>query len=204
MKMRLYASKTSPYARRVRVVVLELGLQDLVEEVATEPFDPSADFLAANPLCKVPVLVTEKGERLPDSSLIVEYLLTRGRGLASLPRGAQRWALLRHQQLGEGIMDASVATQLEKRRPPEFLYQPWLDRQATAINRALDALEAEAADLLLADSVRTVEVTIGSALAYLDFRLPQLEWRSGRERLAAWYFAFAQRPSMLATQPPDR
>ncbi|MBV8063632.1 MAG: glutathione S-transferase N-terminal domain-containing protein [Nevskia sp.] len=203
MKMKLYLSLSSPYARKVRVVARELGLADLVNEALVDPWNPPADFLAANPLCKVPTLVTEKGEALPDSRLIIEYLLTRGRGLATLPRGAQRWALLRRQQLAEGMIDAAVAIRLEKAlRPPEFIFQGWLDRQAAAINRTLDALELKAAELLHEGAIRTVEIAAGAALGYLDFRHPQLEWRQGRERLASWYFSFAQRPSMLATQPP--
>ncbi len=202
MKMKLYLSLTSPYARKVRMVVHELGLADLVNEVVVDPYNAPADFLQANPLSKVPTLVTEKGEALPDSKLIVEYLLTRGRGLTALPRGAQRWALLRRQQLAEGIIDAAVAMRMEKVRPPEFIYQGWLDRQAGAINRSLDALNLGAAELLHEGPIRTVEIAAGAALGYLDFRHPQLEWRHNRERLASWYFSFAQRPCMQATQPP--
>ncbi len=204
MKMKLYLSLTSPYARKVRVVIQELGLGDLVSEAVVDPYNAPVDFLGANPLSKVPALVTEKGEALMDSKLIVEYLLTRGRGLAPLPRGAQRWTLLRRLQLAEGILDAAVAIRMEKAlRPLEFVYQGWLDRQAAAINRALDALNSEAAELLHEGAVRTVEIAIGVALGYLDFRHPQLQWRTGRERLASWYFSFAQRPSMLVTQPPE-
>ena len=202
MKMKLYLSLTSPYARKVRVVVQELGLGDLVGEVLVDPYNAPADFLDANPLSRVPALVTEKGEKLPDSVLIIEYLLTRGRGLAAMPRGAARWALLRRLQLAEGIIDAAVSSRMEKVRPPEFIFQGWLDRKASAINRALDALDAEAAELLHDGPIRTVEIAAGVALGYLDFRHPQLQWRSGRERLASWYFSFAQRPSMLSTQPP--
>lgn len=201
MKMKLYSSKTSPYARKVWVVAHELGLADLIEEVPTDPFEPQAEFLAANPLSKIPALVTEKGECLPDSALIVEYLQTRGSGLAPLPRGGQRWTLMRRQQLGEGILTAAVASRLELRRPPEFVYRPWLERQAAAIRRALDALEPEAAEFLHADAVRVAEITVGVALAYLDFRLPHLEWRREHERLARWYQAFSLRPSMQRTQP---
>jgi glutathione S-transferase len=109
MKMKLYLSPTSPYARKVRMAVQELGLSDLVQEVIVDPWNAQADFLDVNPLCKVPTLVTEKGETLPDSKLIIEYLLSRGRGLAALPRGAQRWALLRRQQLAEGISPSRCA-----------------------------------------------------------------------------------------------
>jgi glutathione S-transferase len=203
MKMKLYLSLTSPYARKVRIVVQELGLGDLVSEAVVDPFNAPADFLVANPLSKVPTLVTEKGETLPDSKLIVEYLQTRGRGLATLPRGAQRWILLRRQQLAEGIVDAAVAMRLEQAlRPAEYVYQGWIDRQTAAINRALDALNSEAAELLHDGAIRTVEISVGVALGYLDFRHAHLQWRSGREQLASWYFGFAQRASMLASQPP--
>lgn len=203
MKMKLYLSYTSPYARKVRIALRELGLADLVEETLVDPYNAQPGYLDINPLSKVPALVTEKGEKLFDSKLIVEYLQTRSRGLATMPRGAARWTLLRRLQLAEGILDAAVAMRMEKVRPAQFMFQGWLDRQEAAINRALDALNAEAGELLHEGAVRTVEIATGAALGYLDFRFPQLEWRNGRERLASWYFTFAQRPSMLATQPPE-
>lgn len=202
MKMKLYTSAASPFARKVRMVIRELGLEDLVEEVATDAFNASEEFLAANPLSKVPTLVTDKGESLPDSSLIVEYLLTRGRGLAALPRGKARWAALRRAELADGIMVAATAAIFEQRRPREYVYQGFLDRQTAAINRALDTLEAEAGELRAEDGVGIVELTIGAALGYLDLRHPQLAWRTRRQRLAAWYAQLAQRPSMVATAPP--
>jgi glutathione S-transferase len=207
MKMRLFLSLTSPYARKVRVVVRELGLSDLVSETLVDPWNAEspnhADLVGANPLCKVPTLVTDKGEPLPDSRLIVEYLLGRGRGLASLPRGAQRWALLRRQQLADGILDDAVARRREEAgRPAQYVFQGSIDRHTAAINRSLDALDADAGELLHEGPVRTVEISVGVALGYLDLRFPQLAWREGRERLARWYHSFSQRPSMLATQPP--
>jgi glutathione S-transferase len=201
MKMKLYTSAASPFARKVRMVIHELGLTDLVEEVPTDAFKASEDFLAANPLSKLPTLVTDRGESLPDSSLIVEYLLTRGRGLVALPRGKARWAALRQAQLADGIMVAATAAIFEKRRPPEFVFQGFIDRQIAAINRSLDAIEAEAGELHAEEAVSIVEITVAAALGYLDLRHPQLAWRDGRQRLAAWYAQFAQRPSMLATAP---
>jgi glutathione S-transferase len=200
--MKLYYSEASPYARKVRVALRELGLAEFVDEILADPYTATPELLAVNPLSKVPALVTEKGENLPDSSLIVEYLLTRGRGLAPLPRGMHRWILLRRQQLGEGLMNAAVAARMEMRRPPEFVLQSAIDRQFATVNRTLDALNAEAADLLHEGPVRTVDITVAAALGFLDYRLPQLNWREGRERLGSWYFVFSQRPSMRATQPP--
>jgi glutathione S-transferase len=199
--MKLYCSKTSPYARKVRVVAHELGLTDLIEEIACDPFDPPAELLAANPLSRVPTLVTEKGEALPDSSLIIEYLQTRGRGLTALPRGSKRWSALRRAHVAEGVINAAFATAIEKRRPEGIRHVPFLDRQADVIRRAVAVLDLEATELTL-EAPSLVEVTTGVALGYLDLRLPYLEWRKGHEPLDRWYTAFAQRESMLATAPP--
>lgn len=199
--MKLYCSLTSPYSRKVRVVIDELGLGQEIEEILADPFAATPELLAANPLSKIPVLVSDRGEALPDSRLIVDYLQARGRPLAPLPRGSQRWAALRRLQLAEGIMDAAVATVLEKRRPEGIIYTGFLDRQAERIRRATAALNAEAAALSLR-SVGVIEITAGVALGYLDFRMPYLEWRRGHEALAQWFESFAHRPSMQKTRPP--
>jgi glutathione S-transferase len=200
--MKLYSSATSPYSRKVRVVAEELGLADLIEEVMTDPFNPPPEFLAANPMSKIPTLITEKDEALPDSKLIVEYLQTRGHGLTSLPRGTKRWTALRRAQIAEGIIDAAVATVLEKRRPEGIVYTTFLDRQVVVIRRSLDILNLESSALVQSGPVSIVEITAGVALAYLDLRMPYVEWRNNHEELATWYEAFAQRPSMIKTQPP--
>src|SRR3546814_7887769 len=200
-RMRLYRSLPSPYARRVRVVIEELGLAEQIDEIEVDPYDPPAEFLALNPLSKVPVLITEQGEALPDSNLIISYLFTRGHGLAALPSGAKRWGALRRQYLAEGIIDAAAASINEKRRPEGIIYQVFLDRQAAAIRRAATSLDAEAVELLQ-ETPTTVEITIGCALGYLDLRMPYLEWRRGLEPLADWYAQFAARPSMQKTAVP--
>lgn len=200
--MKLYCSKTSPYSRKVRVALEELGLAPQVEEAVVDPFNPPPEFLAANPLSKIPVLITDRGEALPDSALILEYLTHRRGGLAALSRGAKRWEVLRRMQIADGVIDAAVATVLEKRRPESIHYIPFLDRQSAIIARALDVLNAEAG-LLALQTPSLCEITCGVALGYLDFRLPYLEWRKNRDALATWYTVFGQRPSMQKTQPPS-
>lgn len=198
--MRLFSSKTSPYSRKVRVALIELGIADQVEDVIADPFNPPPELLTANPLSKIPTLVTDRGEALPDSSLILDYLQSRHAGIAPLPRGSRRWAALRLQQIAEGIIDAAVATVLEKRRPESIVYAPFLDRQAEAIRRSIELLELETRGLSL-DMPSVVEITAGVALAYLDFRMPYLEWRKSAPQLAAWHAAFSERPSMQQTAP---
>ena len=201
MTMKLYSSKTSPYARKVKVAAEELGLADQIEEIIVDPFAPTEEFLAANPLSKIPTLVTDHGVALPDSALILDYLTHKKTGLGALPRGTKRWELLRRTQIADGIIDAAVACQLEKKRPESIHYIPHLDRQKAIIGRALDVLNAQAG-LLALQTPGLCEITAGVALGYLDFRLPYLEWRAKREALASWFAVFAQRPSMLKTAPP--
>jgi glutathione S-transferase len=201
MPMKLFCSHTSPYARKVRVAIHELGLHEQVEEALVDPFSPPPDLLAANPLSKIPTLITDRGEALPDSRLILDYLAHRKTGLASISRGARRWEILRRTQIADGIIDAAVAIRMEKRRPESIHYIPFLDRQTAVINRSLDTLNADAGHLAL-QTPGLCEITAGSALGYLDFRLPYLEWRKNRDGLAHWYTVFAQRPSMQKTQPP--
>lgn len=197
--MKLYGSLTSPFVRKIRIAAVELGLGERVELVPTDPWSSPAELIAGNPLCKVPALLADDGLVLPDSELIMAYLLeVSGRE----DRGADRWLLARLAQLADGILDAAVAMVIEKRRPPEVIYQPWLDRQTAAIDRSLDALEAEAATLRSEGEARKLEITLGAALGYVEFRMPAYDWRATRPRLAAWYVAFSQRPSMQSTQPP--
>lgn len=202
MKMKLYGSKTSPFVRKVRVFAAELGLTDLIEEILTDPFNPPPEFLAANPMSRIPTLVTEKGEALPDSELILEYLQTRGHsGIQSLPRGTKRWSALRRAKIADGIIEAAVATLLEKRRPESIIYTTFLDRQAEIIRRSVGILNLEAGTLST-DTPTVVEVTAAVALCYLDFRMPYLDWRKNHEALVTWHEKFSQRPSMVETQPP--
>lgn len=199
--MRLYLSLTSPYARKVRVALIEQDIADQVEHILVDPLAPPPELLAANPLSKIPTLITDRGEALPDSNLILEYLQARGDGIAPLPRGSRRWAALRLQKVAEGIIDAAVATVLERRRPESIVYTPYLDRLAEAIRRGTELLNLEVR-ALGTDTPSIVDVTAGVALAYLDFRLPYLEWRKNLPALAEWHAVFAQRPSMQQTAPP--
>ena len=202
MKMRLFCSLSSPYSRKVRVVAEELGLSDLIEEVITDPYAPPPELLAANPLSKIPTLITDKGEALPDSDLIIEYLNTRGRGLASLPRGSKRWSALRRLHVANGIIDAAVSTVMERRKPESIIYTVFLDRQAEAIKRGVELLALEAQALSL-EAPTVVELVAAVALGYLDLRMGYLHWRDSHEALATWHNSMAQRPSMLKTQPPS-
>lgn len=195
--MKLYYSPNSPYARKCRVVAIEKGVLDRIDLINVNPMDSAPELLAVNPLGTVPALVTREGLHLCESPVICEYL----DGLSSetpLYPEADRICVLAMAALADGIMDAAVACVLEGRRPPERQYQAWVDRKQAAILRAIDKLAA--VDLSAAPlSIGTIALAV--ALAYVDFRLPQLGWRTKYPKLAVWVDAFSKRESMLKTQP---
>ncbi len=196
--MKLLYSPFSPFARKVRIVAHETGLQDRIEVVPTSTEDPASGLSARNPLNKIPVLETEFGP-LYDSPVICEYLDTLHDGAKLVPAaGADRWRALRWEALADGLMDAALLIRYEiTLRPAEKQHEPWIERQKTKIRKSLDQMEADAAEL---DGPVTIG-TIGaaSALGYLDLRFADWGWRETHPRLAAWHAGFAERPSYIAT-----
>ena len=203
--MKLFFNPASPFARKVVVVARERGLLERLElaPVAPLPTKPVADLAAVNPLGKVPTLILDDGTALYDSRVIAEYLDAAAAGPGLYPRsGAERWTALRRQALGDGIMDAGVSIRYEKVvRPPERMFQAWVDGQSAKISQALDALERDAK--ALAGALTIGHIAVACALGYLDFRFADEPWRTGRPALTEFYASFAARPSMLATAPPS-
>lgn len=198
--MKLYYTDTSPYSRKVRMTIAEKDLGNRVEMIFANPFDDNPDLRAANPLHKVPTLVTDDGAALYDSRVICAYLDEIGGEPRLIPSGAARWRTLTAQALCDGILDAVFALVMERRRPEAQRSTMWQDRRLAATMRACDAAEA---DLTPFEGPLTLaHLALGAALGYLDFRTPDIDWRGGRPRLAAWYEAFSQRPAMRSSQPP--
>jgi glutathione S-transferase len=203
--MKLLFNPVSPFARKVHVVARERGLIErlTLRPVAPLPTKPIAELAQANPIGKVPTLVLEDGSSLYDSRVIAEYLDSIGTAGAPLfpAPGAARWAALRRQALGDGIMDAGVSIRYERVvRPPERLFPEWVEGQRRKILQTLDVLEKEAR--LLFGELTIGHIAIACALGYLDFRFADEEWRKGRPALAEFHSGINARPSMTATAPP--
>jgi glutathione S-transferase len=201
--MRLHTNPASPFGRKVKALAHETGLfehLELLDQVLT-PVAPSNAVLAASPLGKIPCLVTDDGTALYDSRVICEYLDSLHGGRPMFPaEGPSRWRALTLQALGDGIMDAAVATRYETFLRPETQRWPdWVHGQKLKIVRALDRLETEASGL--ADEPDIGLLAIGCALGYIDFRYTVDEWRKGRSQLATWFERFDARRSMQATRP---
>ena len=199
--MKLRYSPTSPYVRKVSVTAIELGLAGRIERIPTDTQDRDSGIAEQNPLGKVPALILDDGGVLYDSPVICEYLDSLHDGPKLFPaEGPERWTALRQQALGDGILDAAILRMLEMvRRPEKLRWQGWIAHQTAKVTRALDQFEAESATL--ADPLTIGHITAGCALGYLDFRVPETDWRDGRPKLAAWYENFAQRPALRETVP---
>ncbi len=199
--MKLYGHVTSPYVRKVRIALREKNIR--FEWIQESPHDAGNHIVAMNPLGKVPVLETDDGRVLFDSTLLIEYIdtLTPER---LIPEGdterlrAQLW-----NTLGIGIVDATVARLLEGRRPPAEQSRSFIARQEDKIARALawaDKAERGAA-YLVGEHFTIADLGLASALEYIDFRYAH-DWRGTHPRLARWLAGISTRGSFAETVPP--
>ncbi len=201
--MKLYHSPTSPYVRKVMVLLHETGLLPQVALIPASgtPIDPGSMPVDENPLGKVPALLRPDGNALYDSRVICQYLNAQG-GADLYPAAPRLWDTLTVEATADGILDAALLMVYEQRiRPEDRRFDPWVEGQWHKIARALDALESRWMDHLNGP-LDMAQIALACALGYVDFRLDVRGWRDGHPHLAAWAMAFAARPSMIATRPP--
>ena len=201
--MKLWYSPASPFARKVRISAIELGLADRIEpvEIAVLPSKPNVDLARENPLIKVPALKAEDGAVLYDSRVICEYLDSLAGGGRLFPAtGRSRWAAFTRQALGDGVMDAGILRRYELvLRPAALRWDEWLAGQQAKIDHALDAADKDAGRW--GDAFDIGHITIACALGWLDFRFGDLNWRERRPALAAWKARIDTRASVSQTVP---
>ena len=202
--MKLFYGTTSPYVRKVVVSAIELGLNDRIERDETFPWASDSQYGGVNPVGKVPALITDDGQVLYDSQVIVEYLDSIHDGPKLIPpSGSGRFEQLRISSLAHGMMDAVILLFSElTRRPPELHWQYWDDRMRGTVARSLDALEEDAAGF---DAGRPdlAQVTTACAVGWIEFRLEVLgiDFRAGHPVLSEWFNAFSERASMQNSMP---
>lgn len=202
--MQLFHNPASPFCRKVDVLLHECGHFDDVEAVSAggHPTATGADAnmpVSQNPLGKIPTLVRADGPALYDSRVICRYL--DHLYSAGLYPENRLWDTLTLEATADGIMDAAILMVYETRSRPEDKRSPdWVEAQWSKVTRGLDALEARWMSHLRG-RLDMGQIAVGCALAYLDFRHPNRDWRSGRAALTEWEAEFALRPSMEATKP---
>ena len=203
--MKLIGSNTSPYARKVRIVMSEkkLDYQHVLEDV----WAPGTTIGAFNPLGKVPCLVMEGGEALFDSRVIVEYLDTLSPVGKLIPsQGRERAEVKTWEALADGLMDAALLARLEATwsgRTDAQRSQPWIDRQMGKIHASLKAMSAGLADKPFCSGIHfsLSDVAVGCALGYLDLRFSDIAWRVSYPNLAKLQDKLMQRVSFTDTHP---
>jgi len=197
--VKLFYSATSPFVRKVLACAIAREIDGQIELVATNAHASTPDLLAANPLSKVPALITGDGLALFDSPVICEYLDSVGDERALFPRHHSTDLLraLRLQALGDGMMDAAVLRRGEQGRPQESARDAVMARQRAAVARSLELLERETPHRWL--DIGTIAV--GCALGYLDFRFSHEAWRTHHPRLADWFEHISRTPAFTQTVP---
>jgi glutathione S-transferase len=200
--MKLYHSPTSPFVRKVMVLLHEAGATDRVTlvPVAGTPLAPGSLPVDRNPLGKIPALERDDGPTLYDSRVICRYLDDL-LGCNLYPAAPHLWDTLVLEATADGLTDAAVLMRYEVFvRPEATRSAEWLEAQWAKVDRALAAVEARWLSHL-AGPLDMGQIALGCALGYLDFRNADRDWQAARPGLAAWWQQFGARPSMLATAP---
>lgn len=201
--MKLIVSLTSPYARKVRIVLAEKKIDfDLVLD---SPWEPGNKVAMLNPLGKVPVLVLDDDSTLYDSRVIAEYLDTVAPNNRLIPAsGRERISVKRWEALADGVLDAAVAAFLEARRSDGERSQTWIDRQRGKVYQALKAMSDELGEQAWCHGtgLSLADIAVGCALGYVSFRLADIHWQEQYPNLAALYQKLMQRPAFADTVPP--
>ncbi len=203
--MKLIGAVTSPYVRKVRIVMAEkkLDYQFLPEDV----WSAETQIMQSNPLGKVPCLVMEGGEAVFDSRVIVEYLDTLSPvGKLLPPPGRERAEVKTWEALADGLLDAAILARLEATWPGRTAgerSQAWIDRQLGKIDASLKAMSKGLAERPFCSGIHLSlsDVAVGCALGYLDFRFPLIDWRSAHPNLHKLQDKLMQRQSFIDTKP---
>jgi len=200
--MKLVGSYTSPYVRKISIVMLEKGIT--FEFVNDMPYEAQNKVTQYNPLGKVPALVTDDGEVWFDSPIIVQYLELLDIAPALLPREPLASLKIRQiEALADGIMDAGLVSVREQARPPAQQSETELLRQREKITRSLDALEKYVADgTLNANELNIATIAVACAMSYLNFRRVSPGWCVDRPNLVKLVETLFQRESFARTEPP--
>jgi glutathione S-transferase len=201
--MKLIGSDTSPYVRKVRIVMAEKKIDHRYERA--DVWSAQSTVQQSNPLGKVPVLLTDDGAAIFDSRVIVEFLDTVS-PLQRLipPSGRARVEVRCWEALGDGLLDAAIAVRLEQTQRPEAQRSDaYVARHMGKVDAALEAMSKGLAEKpWCAEGKFTLaDVSVGCALGYLDFRYPQLDWRERHPNLARHGEKLFSRPALLETAP---
>jgi glutathione S-transferase len=201
--MKLIGSLSSPYVRKVRIVMAEKKLD---YELALENvWAADTNIMQSNPLGKVPCLIMEDGGAMFDSRVIVEYLDTLTPvGKLIPPNGRERAEVKCWEALADGVVDAAVLVRLEKTlRPSEQQSPDWIARQMAKVSAGLKAMASGLKDTPYCTGTHytLADVAVGCALGWISFRFPDIAWREDHPNLQKLFDKLSERQSFKDTLP---
>lgn len=205
MPMKLIGSNSSPYVRKVRIVMAEKKLD--YDYVLEDVWSAGTTIGQSNPLAKVPCLIMEGGEAIFDSRVIVEYFDTLSPVGKLIPAvGRERAEVKTWEALADGVLDAALAARLEATwagRTESQRSQAWIDRQLGKVDAALKAMSRGLGDKAFCAGIHLslADIAVGVALGYLDFRFPEITWREQYPNLLKLQDKLMQRASFIDTAP---
>ena len=200
--MKLYITSGSPYARIVRIVVLEKGLETRVEIVTARTRAADSPYYRINPSSRVPYLIRDDGVGLEESALICDYLdRLDGKPVFDLPAGEQDWEARRLEALARSLLDGLAVWGRELVRPENERSPTVIQHEAHRSERMTDVWETEIGHPLMHGAFNRLHLTLACALG-LEARIPGFRWRPAHPRLREWFEPIAARPSFTATAPP--
>ncbi|MDO8989487.1 MAG: glutathione S-transferase N-terminal domain-containing protein [Sideroxyarcus sp.] len=194
--MKLLGSNTSPYVRKARLVLLEKNIPH--QYIVDPPSDPNSEVNRVNPLGRIPALILDDGTCVFDSPVIVEYADTLNDTPILIPRGdaLARMRVKRWEALADGIMDSAIVVRNEVLRPKELQLAATLELHNGAITRTLAHVAGQLGqrEWCEGNSITLGDLALLSALAYLDLRQAERDWRGTHPDLAKWYLRMSLRP----------
>jgi len=200
--MKLIGSLTSPYVRKVRIVLAEKKIE--YEFALDSPWTPDSRIPDLNPLGKVPVLILDDSTALFDSRVIVEYIDSVAPNNKLMPESnRERAEVKRWCAVADGICDAAALNFLERKRPEAQQSTEWVARQEDKIIRGLKYMSDQLAEgnWCMGTHFSLADVVVGCALGYLAFRFPEINWKEEHLNLARLYEKLMLRPAFSETIP---
>jgi glutathione S-transferase len=199
--MDLVSNDLSPFGRKVRVIVHELGLTGRVRMVQAQPRERPEELSRHNPLGKIPVLITDDGASIYDSTVICDYLLGEFGGERLLPAaGPLRWQILTRAAAADGAVDAAILVRNERLRPPERQSADWIAWHLAKVRRCMDAFEEA---LPGPGTFDLGVIAVGCALGYIQIRLEEFDRLRDWPKLVELEGVLRARPSFAETAPPS-
>jgi len=203
--MKLLGSLTSPYTRKVRIMLAEKRIECELELVDVNA--PENPVIPRNPLSKIPTLILDDGASLFESRVIVEFLDNASPIARLIPADKRaRIAVRRWEALADGVLDAGLLIRYESLRPKKEQSASWTDKQLGKLNRGIDMLAGDLGERTwcFGERYSLADIALGCSLGWVAFRLPSIDWRGQYPALARHFDKLMTRPAFAESVPREK